>query len=65
MNHLSPHDLRGSMAVYLLCNATHRPILQKSTKDEKDQFYSGLKSLIEHVPTHDVLVVMGDLNSIT
>ena len=31
-----------------------------SSEDEKDQFYSSLKTVVEQVPTHDVLVVMGD-----
>ena len=34
-----------------------------SSEDEKDQFYSSLKTVVEQVPTHDVLVVMGDLNA--
>ena len=33
------------------------------SEDEKDQFYISLKTVVEHVPTHDVLVVMGDLNA--
>ena len=34
-----------------------------SSEDLKDQFYSSLKTVVEHVLTHDVLVVMGDLNA--
>ena len=34
-----------------------------SSKDEKNQFYSSLKTVVEQVPTHDVLVVMSDLNA--
>ena len=32
-------------------------------EDEKDQFYYSLKTVVEGVPTHDVLVVMGDFNA--
>ena len=31
-----------------------------SSEDEKDQFYYSLKTVVKRVPTHDVLVVMGD-----
>ena len=34
-----------------------------SSEDEKDQFYSSLKTVVEQVPTHYVLLVMGDLNA--
>ena len=34
-----------------------------SSEYEKDQFYSSLPTVSEHVPYHDVLVVMGDLNA--
>ena len=34
-----------------------------SSEDEKDQFYSSLKNVVEQVPTHVVLVVMSDLNA--
>ena len=36
-----------------------------SSKDEKGHFYSRIKTVVEQIPTHDVLVVMGDLNTIT
>ena len=32
-----------------------------SSEDKKDQFYSSLKTVVEQIPTHDVLVVMVDL----
>ena len=34
-----------------------------SSEDERNQFYYSLKALAEGVPTHDVLVMMGDLNA--
>ena len=34
-----------------------------SSEYEKDQFYRSLKTVVEQVPTHDVLVVMGYLNA--
>ena len=34
-----------------------------SSEDEKDQFSYSSKTVVEGVPTHDVLVVMGDLNA--
>ena len=34
-----------------------------SSEDENDQFFSSLKTVVEQVPTHDVLVLMGDLNA--
>ena len=34
-----------------------------SSEDEKDQLYSSPKTVVEQVPTHDVLVVMGDFNA--
>ena len=34
-----------------------------SSEDEKDQFYSNLKTAVEQVPTHDVLIVVGNLNA--
>ena len=49
------------MAVLLLCYSTNRP--NDSSVDEKHQFYSSLKPVVEQVPTNDVLVVMGDLNA--
>ena len=34
-----------------------------SSEDTKDQFYYILKTVVERVPNHDVLVVMGDYNA--
>ena len=34
-----------------------------SSEDEKDQFYYSLKTVVEEFPTHDLLVVMRDLNT--
>ena len=34
-----------------------------ASEDEKDQFYYSLKTVVEEVPTNDVLVVIGDLNA--
>ena len=34
-----------------------------SSEDDKYQFYYTLKTAVEGVPSHDVLVVMGDLNA--
>ena len=34
-----------------------------SSEEEKDQFYSSLRIVVELVPTHDVMVVMSDLNA--
>ena len=34
-----------------------------STEDKKDQLNYSLKIVVEGVPTHDVLVVMGGLNA--
>ena len=37
--------------------------INDSSEDEKDQFYSSLKTMVEQVPTQDVLVIMGDHNA--
>jgi len=34
-----------------------------ASEEEKDRFYSSLRGVVEEVPTHDVLVVMGDFNA--
>ena len=34
-----------------------------SSEDEKGRFYSSLKTVVEQVPSNDVLVIIGDLNA--
>ena len=38
-------------------------LIYDSSEDEKDRFHSSLKTVVEQVPTQDVLVVIGDLNA--
>jgi hypothetical protein len=35
-----------------------------ATPEEKDLFYDKLRSVVEKVPRHDVLIVMGDMNAV-
>ena len=51
------------VALILSPNTANDSSDNNSSEDEKDQFYFSLKNVIKGVPTHDVLVVMGDLNA--
>ena len=51
------HGKQGSLII-VQCYAPTNDF----SEDEKDQFYCILKTVVERVPTHNVLVVKGDLN---
>ena len=36
---------------------------EEAEKEEKDNFYDSLRSILEDIPKHDVLVVLGDFNA--
>ena len=36
---------------------------EQATEDEKDMFYHNLQSQIDKSPRHDIMIIMGDLNS--
>ena len=36
---------------------------EEAKKEEKDNFYDSLQSILEDIPKHDVLVVLGDFNA--
>ena len=36
---------------------------EEAEKEEKDNFYDSLQSILEDIPKHDILVVLGDFNA--
>ena len=42
--------------------AAYAPI-EHADEEDKDQFYSALQAALEDIPSHDVLLLMGDFNA--
>jgi len=51
-------------AIHLTTITAYAPT-ELSDTDTKDDFYNQLAALIQSVPPHDVLAILGDFNAIT
>ena len=37
--------------------------LQNKIDEDKEQFYEHLQSVVDEVPKHDIVIILGDLNA--